>query len=53
MLLIEPRGKERECIRIKERGVAAIREETHSPLYKPEIMLSFIFWSSCSVDMQG
>jgi len=28
MLLREPRERERECSRIKERGVAAIREET-------------------------
>jgi hypothetical protein len=26
---------------------------TNSPLYKPEIMLSSIFKSSCSIDMQG
>jgi hypothetical protein len=30
MLLREQRGKERECSRIKERGVAAIREETQT-----------------------
>jgi hypothetical protein len=30
MLLIKQRGKERECSRIKERGVAAIREETQT-----------------------
>jgi len=28
MLLREPRERERECSRTKERGVAAIKEET-------------------------
>jgi hypothetical protein len=30
MLWREPRERERECNRIKERGVAAIREETQT-----------------------
>jgi len=30
MLWREPRERERECSRIKERGVAAIREETQT-----------------------
>jgi hypothetical protein len=30
MLLREPRERERECSRTKERGVAAIREETQT-----------------------
>jgi len=53
MILREPRERERKCSRIKERRVAAIREETQTLPYNPEIMYSSMFKSSCSIDMQG
>jgi hypothetical protein len=50
----ESKERRKECSRTKKkRGGSQKRRNTNSPLYKQEIMLSSIFRSSCSIDMQG